>query len=76
MNKLGRGLLDDAIILGLVISDKKIFKVFISKIYFSPCYTNMQRTEIYLIFIVEGHIRIIPAKFDENPASSLGGDVL
>ena len=26
-------------------------------------------------FIKEGHIRIIPAKFGKNPASSLGGDV-
>ena len=24
----------------------------------------------------EGHIRIIPTKFGQNPASSLGGDVL
>ena len=42
LNKIGTGPLDDdsfriSRALGLVVSDKKIFKVFISKIYFSLC---------------------------------------
>ena len=35
----------------------------------------MQRTKTIWTIIKEGHIRIIPVKFDQNPSSSLG-DVL
>ena len=56
--------------LGDVVSDKKIFKVFILKIYFSLCDLDMQRTETIWTTIKEGHIRNIPAKFSPNPASS------
>ena len=61
--------------LGLVVTDKKIFKTFISKSIFSPCDLDMQRTGTICIIIKEGHIRIFLAKFGKNPASSLG-DVL
>ena len=36
----------------------------------------MQRTQTIWTIIKEGHIRIIPAKFGQNPTSSLGGDVI
>ena len=39
------------------------FKVFISKIYFSLCDQDMQRTETILTIIKEGHIMIISANF-------------
>ena len=51
---------------------EQIIKVFISKT-FSPCDLDMQWTET---ITEEGHItfiRIIPAKFGQNPASNLGG---
>ena len=59
----------------MIVLDKKIFKVFISKIYLSPCDLEMQRTGL-LNSYTDGHISIIPVKFGKNPASSLGGDVL
>ena len=49
---------------------------FILKIYFSLYDLDMQRTGTICSFIKEGHIRIILAKFGQNPASSLGKDVL
>ena len=61
--------------LGLVVSDKKILKFSSQKSIFSLCDLNMQCTINILPIIKEGHIRINPAKFDKNPASSLG-DVL
>ena len=61
---------------GLVVSDKQIFKIFISKIYYSLCDLDLQQTETIRTIIKEGRIRIIPAKFDQNRASSLGGDSL
>ena len=36
----------------------------------------MQWTGTIWTIIKEGHMRIIPAKFGQYPASSLGGDVL
>ena len=58
--------------LGLVVSDKKIFKVFICKIYFSLCDLDMQQTETFWTILKEGHVRFISAKFGQNPASTLG----
>ena len=52
------------------VSDKKIFKVFILKIYFSLCDLGMQQTGTIRTIVKEGHIRIIPAKFSANPDSS------
>ena len=49
---------------------------FISKIYFSRCDLDMEQTGTICIIIKEGHIRIISAKFGENPVTSLGDDVL
>ena len=54
-----------------MVSEKKILKVYISKIYFSTCDLNMQRI---LKNIKEGHIRIIPAKFGQNQDCSYGGE--
>ena len=45
------------------------------KLIFSLCDVDMQQTGTICIIIKEGHIRIIPAKFGQSPASSLG-DVL
>ena len=42
----------------------------------SLCNKDMQRTGTIRTIIKEGHIRIISAKFGQNPARSLGGDVL
>ena len=36
----------------------------------------MQQTGTIWTILKEGHIRFISAKFGQNPASSLGGDVL
>ena len=36
----------------------------------------MQHTWTIWTIIKEGHIRNIPAKFGQNPTSSLGGDVI
>ena len=52
------------------------FKIFILKIFFSLCDLDMQQTETVWTIIKEVYIRIIPAKFGQNPASCLGGDVL
>ena len=46
------------------------FLSFHLKNLFLSC-VNMQKTETIL---KEDHIRIIPTKFGQNPASSLGGD--
>ena len=52
-----------------------IFKSFqLIKSIFNLCDLDMQQA-IWTI-IKEGHIRIIPAKFGQNPTSSLGGDVI
>ena len=48
-----------------MVSDKKVFKVF------SLCDLDMQQTITIWTIIKHGHIRIIPAKFGQNPASSL-----
>ena len=45
------------------------------KSIFSLCDLDMQQTIAISTIIKDGHIRIIPAKFGQNPASSLG-DVL
>ena len=37
---------------------------------------DIQRTETIWTFIIEAHIRITHAKFSQNPASSLGHDVV
>ena len=58
--------------LGLVVSDKKIFKVFILKTFFILCDLDMQHTRTIWTNLKEGHIRFITAKFGQNPASSLG----
>ena len=60
----------------LVVSEEKIFKVFILKIYFSLCDLDMEWTKIIWTILKEGHIRIISSKFGQNPASSLGRDVI
>ena len=52
------------------------FLSFILKIYFSLCDLDIQWTGIIRTTFKEGYIRIIPAKFGQNPAISLGGDVL
>ena len=67
-NKLGRGLLGDAKYLGLQVTNMKVFKVFISKIYFSLCDLDIQRTKT----IEQLLKRVIPGKFGKNPASSFG----
>ena len=36
----------------------------------------MQWTGTIWTIIIEGHIRIFPAKFGQNPTSSLGGEVI
>ena len=43
---------------------------------FSLCDLDLQRTETIWTFIKEGHMRIISAKFSQNPAGILGGDVI
>ena len=53
--------------LGLLVLDKNIFSLF---------GLDMQRTSTIWTIIKKGHIRINPAKFGQNPASSLGGDVI
>ena len=55
-----------------MVSEKKILKVFILKIFFSLCDLDMQWTGPIWIFFKDGHIRIIPTKFGQIPASSLG----
>ena len=55
--------MSNTIVLGLVVSDKKIFKVFISKILFSLCYLDMQWAIDIWTIIQDGQIRINPAKF-------------
>ena len=54
--------------LGLAVSEK-IFHL--ENLFFCLCDLVM-----HLNNFKEGHIRIILAKFGQNPASSLGGDVL
>ena len=61
--------------LGLVVSET-IFKVFTLKIYFQPVWPRYEMDLNLLDNFKEGHIRIIPAKFGQNSASSLGGDVI
>ena len=50
-----------------VVSDEKIFKVFISKICISLCDLDMQWSKTIWAIIKEDHIIIIPAKYVENP---------
>ena len=59
-----------------MVSDKNIFQGFILTIYFMLYDLDMERTETIWTIIKEGYIRIIPVKFGQNPASSLGRDVL
>ena len=56
--------------LGLVVSEKKSFNFFILKIYFNPCDLAKQWTGTIWTILKEGHIRIIPTKLGQNPASS------
>ena len=46
------------------------------KSIFSLCDLDIQWTFTIWTIIKEGHIRIIPAKFGQIPASCLGGDVI
>ena len=46
------------------------------KSIFSLYDIDMQQTGTIRTSIKEGHIRIIPVKFGQNPAGNLGGDVL
>ena len=59
--------------LGLVVLDKRISKVFLlpGNSMFSPSDLVMQRTVPILTNVKGSYIRIIPAKFGKNPASSL-----
>ena len=62
--------------LGFVVSEKKIFKSFHLKIYFSLCGLYMPWTETIWTILQKGYIRNFPTKFSKIPASSLGGYVL
>ena len=62
--------------LGLVVSDKKIFKFSSRKSFFSLCDLDMQWTITIWAIIKEYHIRLIPSMFGKNPARSLGENVL
>ena len=46
------------------------------KVCFSLCDLDMQRTRTISTIIKEGYLKIFPVEFGQNPASSLGGDVL
>ena len=68
-----------------MVPDKKIFSCFTNlglckqcdQQGRASCDLDMQLTEaIRTISKKEGHKRIIPTKFGQNPSSSLGGDVL
>ena len=56
-----------------MVSDKKIIS---RKSIFGLCDLDLQRPEPFEQLYKEGHIRIIPAKFGQNPTSNLGGDVI
>ena len=80
MNKLGKGPLDDATYqnnkaLGFVVSHMKIFSFQLENLFYQYDLDTQQTRTIQTIFR-EGHIRNIPVKFGQNPASSLGRDAL
>ena len=58
-----------------MVLEQKILKFSSWKSSFSLCVLHMQWTGTIWTIIKESHIRIIPAKFGQNPESSLGGDV-
>ena len=61
---------------GLLVSDKKIFKFFISKIYYSLCDLEMQRTRTIQTILVECHPDIICMTLFQNWTRALGGVVI
>ena len=81
LNKLGRGLLVDATY--QISSDyafrfqiRRFLKFSSWKSIFSLFDLDMQQTKPIWTIIKEGYMRSITAKFGQNQASSLGGDVL
>ena len=62
--------------LDILVSDKKIFKVFFSKIVFSLIDLDMQRTKIIWTISVEGHSMIICVKLFQNWTWGFGEDVI
>ena len=61
--------------LGLWFQTRRFFKFLSRKSIFSLSDLDMQQTITIWTIIKEGHIRIIPAKFCQNRAISLGSDV-
>ena len=49
------------------------FKLFTSKIYFSLCDLDMQRTRTIRTILVEGRLRIICVKLFQNWTRGVGG---
>ena len=62
--------------LGFVVSEKKIFKKFHPQNLVLACVAYICHELKPFKQFKKGFIRIIPTKFGQNPASSLGGDVL
>ena len=63
--------------LGLVVSDKKIFKkIAFGKPFFWPRDLLMQLIGTVLTTLVEDHLGIIPVKFGQNPISAFRGEVV
>ena len=61
--------------LGFVVSHMKIFSFQLENLFYQYDLDTQQTRTIQTIFR-EGHIRNIPVKFGQNPASSLGRDAL
>ena len=81
LNKLGIDLPGDATyqisrLQAVWFQTRRFLKFSSWKSIFSLCDRSMQWTRTIWTISKEGHIWIIPAKFGQNPASSLGGDVL
>ena len=81
LNKLGKGLLCDATyqiskLYAPWLQRRRFLKFSSWKSIFSLCDLVMLWTRTIWTIFKEGHIRIIPTKFGQNPASSLGGDIL
>ena len=77
LNKLGRGSPGDATYqiskpYALWFQSRRFLKFSSWKSIFSLCDLDMQWTGTIWTILKEGHIRIIPIKFGQNPASSLG----
>ena len=76
LNKLGRVPLDDSTYPKSRLKALWFLKLLSRKSIFSLCDLDMQQTKTIDQLLNRAIIRIIPAKFGQNPTSSLRGDFL